>query len=106
MSDWAKWWFLNGGGIHKAWKGRNWSYLRGLAETLPKAAWNTQQQRIEKLEAKVKVMRDGIKEIWRGATLNSEEYEKERVNTELVHLLDDICVSCSETLAKVAEMDK
>lgn len=37
--EWAKFWFINGGGIHTAFKYRKWTDLRDLAMQLPKLAW-------------------------------------------------------------------
>ncbi len=48
---WSAWWFVNGGGIHRAWKHKEYSDIRKLAEYLPKAAWDEQQKVIDRLEA-------------------------------------------------------
>lgn len=51
MTDkrWTNFWFLNGGGIHQAFKYRKWKVLRGLAIDLPKLAWDHQQKEINRL---------------------------------------------------------
>jgi hypothetical protein len=46
---WADWWFINGGNIHSAWKHRQWSSLRDIAQTKPKQAWDVQQKEIDRL---------------------------------------------------------
>ncbi len=52
MSDWASWWFLNGGGIHRAYKHRQWTELAALANHLPKAAWDEQGKELDRLRAR------------------------------------------------------
>lgn len=52
-SSWANWWFLNGGNIHRAFKYRQWTQLKHIAETLPRAAWDVQQKTIDELKAKL-----------------------------------------------------
>jgi len=39
MTGFSKWWFLRGGSIHGLWKRRQYSEIKRLAETLPKAAY-------------------------------------------------------------------
>ena len=36
---WSKWWFLHGGGIHGAWKQRQYSSIKTYALRLPQLAW-------------------------------------------------------------------
>jgi hypothetical protein len=55
--NWAEWWFLNGGMIHRCFKYRKWSELRSLATQLPKAAWDEQQKKIDALEKENKELR-------------------------------------------------
>ena len=56
--DWSKWWFLNGGTIHGAWKQRAYSRIKELAMLLPKAAWDHQQAEIDALRKKVQELQE------------------------------------------------
>lgn len=50
MNKFSKWWWLNGGSIHRLWKDRKYTDIKELAENLPRAAW----------EAGVKAERDRV----------------------------------------------
>ena len=50
-SNFADWWFLNGGGIHRAEKSEDATALAGYAKHLPKLAWDEQQKTIDALRA-------------------------------------------------------
>ena len=47
------WWFLNGGGIYQVVRDQAWSTLERLARELPRLAWNTQQQKIDKKDVRI-----------------------------------------------------
>lgn len=52
-STWAEWWFLNGGSIHRTEKDQTVHELAQLARTLPRAAWDYQQETIAALQATI-----------------------------------------------------
>lgn len=54
LDKWPQWWFVNGGHLHAAWKYRRYSQIRDSARDLPKLAWDKQQEKIDKLEEKLK----------------------------------------------------
>ncbi len=57
LAAWQAFWFLNGGGIHRAYKHRQWSELKALAMILPKAAWDEQQKVIDRLMDELEELR-------------------------------------------------
>lgn len=62
-SNWGDWWFLNGGFIHRVFKYRQWTQLKDLALSLPKAAWDEQQKKINAAERKLGIAKAALASI-------------------------------------------
>lgn len=56
-NSFADWWFLAGGGIHRAEKYGEISKLAVLAKTLPKLAWDHRQEEIDALRKELELAR-------------------------------------------------
>ncbi len=96
IDRWANWWFLNGGGIHRAWKYKNYSDIRDLANALPKFAWDEQQKEIDRLNAELKLARDVIdsyrevRVIILPRLLHGDQTHRAWLNDEISTLLDRV----------------
>jgi hypothetical protein len=74
MSDWANFWFVNGGTIHRLWKNKNYTAIRKCAETLPKLAWAIQQNKIDEL---IRLLSKLVEDIETPERLGLGTYNKE-----------------------------
>lgn len=48
-TSWGEWWFINGGQLHSYWKNKKYSAIRDAANRLPRAAWEYQENEIQRL---------------------------------------------------------
>ncbi len=65
MSDWSRWWFLNGGALHRLWKSKKYTAIYQYTQSLPKMAWDEQQKEINAIRADLAAMtaeRDALRE--------------------------------------------
>jgi len=48
-TSWDEWWLINGGQLHSYWKNKKYSAIRDAANRLPRAAWEYQENEIQRL---------------------------------------------------------
>ena len=48
-TSWGEWWFINGGQLHSYWKNKKYSAIRDAANRLPRAAWEYQENEIQRI---------------------------------------------------------
>lgn len=64
MNGFGRFWFLNGGGIHGAWKQRNYSLIKSYALKLPELAWDEALEQVAKrVEESGKIEASQIREM-------------------------------------------
>lgn len=100
---WNNFWFLNGGSIHGAWKHRRWGSLRKIAQTVPKLAWDKQQEVIDELQERISQLEKLTNRLREKLTASEEENKSLR---EISYNLRKVNAQLAESEKQVEELKK
>lgn len=97
-TSWDEWWFINGGQLHSYWKNKKYSAIRDAANRLPRAAWEYQENEIQRLAPLHAALLEAIENLE-----DIQAWCKDRdAQSEIVNMK---CLSLSsEALAKIDEV--